>query len=37
MGIPWWKIESNETENQAIIREIKEELDMNITVIDKYT
>lgn len=34
---PGGKIEPNETENQAIIREIKEELDMNITVIDKYT
>ena len=34
---PGGKIESNETENQAIIREIKEELDMDITVIDKYT
>lgn len=34
---PGGKIEPNETENQAIIREIKEELDMDITVIDKYT
>lgn len=34
---PGEKIESNETETQAIIREIKEELDMDITVIDKYT
>lgn len=34
---PGGKIEPNETEKQAIIREIKEELDMDIIVIDKYT
>ena len=31
MGIPWWKVKKkNETPEHAIVREIKEELDINI-------
>ncbi|MFL2797838.1 MAG: NUDIX hydrolase [Paracoccaceae bacterium] len=31
MGIPWWKVEEDETLDQAIIREIKEEINLEIS------
>lgn len=34
MGIPRWKIEEGETPEQALKREIEEELDMKIEVYD---
>lgn len=34
MGVPRWKTEEGETAQQALVREIKEELDTNITVGD---